>query len=130
LEKGRDGNDKITDARYSIGAIISDDATIRDVLVDSPAFRAGLAPDMKIVAVDGRRYTGDELEAALRRHKGGTTPIEMIVTNGDFFSVVHVDAHDGPRFPHLVRDPGVPDELAKIYAPRTYAPPAEPSPTP
>jgi predicted metalloprotease with PDZ domain len=130
LEKGRDGFAKTSDERWSIGAILSDDGTVKDILTDSPAFRAGLAPDMKIVAVDGRRYSSDELESALRRHKGGTTPLEMIVTNGDFFSVVHVDAHDGPRFPHLVRDPGVPDELAKIYAPRTYKPAPEPSAAP
>jgi predicted metalloprotease with PDZ domain len=130
LEKGRDGYAKTTDARWSIGAVLADDGTVRDILTDSPAFRAGLAPDMKIVAVDGRRYSGDELDAGLRRHKGGTAPLEMIVTNGDFFSVVHVDAHEGPRFPHLVRDPGVPDELEKIYAPRTYKPSPEPSSAP
>jgi hypothetical protein len=51
----------------------------------------------------------------------------MIVSNGDFFSTLHVDAHDGPRYPHLVRDPSVPDELTKIYAPRTYKPTPEAS---
>jgi predicted metalloprotease with PDZ domain len=127
LEKGRDGFSKTADARWSIGAILGDDGTVRDVLTDSPAFRAGLAPDMKIVAVDGKRFSGDELDAALKRHKGGTTAIEMIVTNADFFSVVHVEAHDGPRYPHLVRDSAVPDELGKIYAPLTYKPSPEPS---
>jgi predicted metalloprotease with PDZ domain len=134
LEKGRDAGSKLDDERFSIGAIIStdgaSDGSVRDVLTASPAFRAGLAPDMRIVAVDGRRWSSDVLHDALVRHKDGTTPLELIVSNGDFFKTVQLDAHDGPRYPHLVRNPAVPDELAKIYAPRTYVPSPEPSATP
>ena len=134
LEKGRDAGSKLDDERFSIGAIIStdgaSDGSIRDVLTASPAFRAGLAPDMRIVAVDGRRWSSDVLHDALVRHKGGTTPLELIVSNGDFFTTVRLDAHEGPRYPHLVRNPSVPDELAKIYSPRTYVPSPEPSASP
>jgi hypothetical protein len=77
---------------------------------------------MRIVAVDGRRWSADVLHDAMQRHKGGTTPLELIVTNGDFFKTVQLEAREGERYPHLVRDPSVPDELVKIYAPRTYTP--------
>jgi predicted metalloprotease with PDZ domain len=130
LEKGRDMAQKQIDERYSIGMIIGTDGNegcggdggICDILTDSPAFRAGLAPGTKIIAVDGRRYSADTLRDALRRHKDGTTPLQLIAANGDFFQTVEVDAHDGLRYPRLERDPAVPDELAKIYAPRTYTP--------
>jgi predicted metalloprotease with PDZ domain len=131
LEKGRDAAQKQVDARYSIGLVIGavgeNDGVIRGIFVNSPAFRAGLAPDMRIIAVDGRRWSADILNEALKRHKGGTTPMELIVSNTDFYSVVHVDASSGARHPHLVRDPATPDELQKIYAPRTFTPSPEPS---
>jgi len=132
LEKGRDAAQKQVDARFSIGLVIGTDGdgdgAIRDILVNSPAFRAGLATDSRIVAVDGRRWSPDILAEALKRHKGGSTPLELIVSNTDFFSVVHIDASSGVRYPHLVRDPSSPDELQKIYAPRTFTPSPEPSP--
>lgn len=134
LEKARDAASKQVDERYSIGMMVATDGNpnctsemgtdgvICDVLTDSSAFRAGLAPGMKIVAVDGRKWSPEALHDALRRHKGPSAPLQLIVANGDFFKIVNVDAHDGPRYPHLERDPSVPDELAKVYAPRTYSP--------
>ena len=44
-------------AWYSIGVIVKKDGTIEDVLPQTPAFDAGLGPQMKIVAVDGRAYS-------------------------------------------------------------------------
>jgi len=132
LEKARDANAKHIDERFSIGMVIStdpaSDGAISGVLVDSPAFRAGIAPDMKIVAVDGRHWSPDMLRDALKRHKGTGTPIELIVTDNDFYKTVKVDARDGPRYPHLERDSAVSDdELTKIYAPRASAPAPEKS---
>jgi predicted metalloprotease with PDZ domain len=123
IEKARDDQAKQIDERFSLGLIVSTDAksdgVIRDVLTDSAAFRAGLAPDMRIVAVDGRGWSADRLRAALGNHKGVSTALELIVADGDFFKTVHIDAHEGLRYPHLVRDASQPDELQKIYAPRT-----------
>jgi predicted metalloprotease with PDZ domain len=132
LEKARDDQAKQIDERYSLGLIVStdtkSDGMIHDVLTDSPAFRAGLAPDMRIVAVDGRGWSADRLREALGRHKDGSAPLELIVANGDFFQTVRVDAHEGLRYPHLVRDPSQTDEVQKIYAPRTFTPSGQPPP--
>jgi predicted metalloprotease with PDZ domain len=126
IEKARDDQAKQIDERFSLGVIVStdgkSDGVIHDVLTDSPAFRAGLAPDMRIVAVDGRGWSADRLREALGNHKSGSTPLELIIANGDFFKTVHIDAREGLRYPHLIRDPSQPDELRKIYAPRTFTP--------
>ncbi|MBD5653826.1 MAG: M61 family metallopeptidase [Candidatus Eremiobacteraeota bacterium] len=122
-QKAANENAKVVDARFSLGLTISTDGDsngrILDVLTQGAGYRAGLAPDMRIIAVDGRKWSGDALNDALRSHKGGSTPLEMIVTSDDFYKVVKIDASAGERYPHLVRDAG-PDELAKIYAPKTF----------
>ena len=104
-------------AWYSLGLAMAGDSVIKDVLVGSPADRAGLGPDMKIVAVNGRRTTDDVLRAAIRDSKTAQAPIQLIVQNGDLFRTVSMEYHDGERYPHLVRDPAQPDYLAAILKP-------------
>ncbi len=129
LLKAQDAAAKQIDARFSLGATIAsdgqEDGTIRDILTGSAAFAAGLAPGTRIIAVDGRRWSGDALHDALVAHKGDRTPLRLIVENGDSVRVVEVEAHDGERYPHLVRNPAIPDQLVKLYAPKTFAPPVE-----
>jgi len=118
---------KAIDARFSLGFVVSTDpekgyGRIVDVRTDSAAFSAGIAPGMHIIAVDGRRFSDDVLHAALKAHRGSTRPLQLIVSNDDFFKIVEVDASEGERYPHLVRKESAPDELAKVYAPRTFVP--------
>ncbi len=123
---------KILDARYSLGLILSTDGDslgkIADIRTESSAFAAGLAPGMRVLGVDGRKFSSDVLHEALRAHKGSRVPLQLIVANEDYIKVVGIDASSGERFPQLVRTASEPDELAKIYAPRTFAAPAEPVP--
>jgi predicted metalloprotease with PDZ domain len=124
------------DALYSFGATFANggddgpDGTIRNILTDSPAFRAGLAPGVRVIAVDGRKWSADVFSDALKAHKGGTEPMHLIVANEDRYSVVDVPVFTGERFPHLVRDATQTDELATIYYPKTFAPAPEPSEEP
>jgi len=126
LLKGREAERKEVDESYSLGLIVSADpeseGVIRDVSTESAAFRAGVAPGMRIVAVDGRKWSEDTLHAALKAHAGRSVTLQLIVANGDFFRLVSIDARGGERFPHLVRENGTADVLSKIYAPRTFTP--------
>jgi len=128
LFKAQESDSKVVDARYSVGLLIAaggeGDGTIRDILTQSAAFRAGLAPGMRIVAVDGRRFSADVWHDALRAHKGSTEPLQLIVENGGFFKVVSFEASDGDRYPHLVRTTG-PDVLEQVYHPKTFTPAPE-----
>lgn len=127
--KANESQNKVIDATYSLGILVGTDGDnagkILDILTESKAFAAGLAPGMKILAIDGRRFSSDAMHDALRAHKGSSAPLELIVANDDFVKVVGVDASSGERFPHLVRDASKPDELVKIYAPKTFVAPAE-----
>ncbi|MGZ4814226.1 MAG: M61 family metallopeptidase [Terriglobales bacterium] len=58
------------DVSYSIGLLVREDGTIEDSFFFKPAFQAGITPGMKLIAVDGRKYTGEILRAAIREAKG------------------------------------------------------------
>jgi len=103
-------------AWYSLG-ITTGDESIRDVLVDSPAYKAGLGPGMKLVAINGRRATDELLHAAIKDAKTSKEPIELIVENAGYFKIVKIDYHDGEKYPHLVRQPATPALLDEILKP-------------
>ena len=102
-------------AWYSLGFATGDGA-IRDVLVGSPAYKAGLGPGMKLVAINGRKASEELLHSAIRDAKSSTEPIELIVENAGYFKVVKIDYHEGEKYPHLMRHletPGLLDEILK-----------------
>jgi predicted metalloprotease with PDZ domain len=114
--EGREERNKQYYWTYSLGMEIKDDGTVRDIVPGLPAAKAGIAPGMKLVAVDGRAWTKELVDAAIRQAKGGSTPIELLLSNDDFYKTYRVDYHGGPRYPHLVRREGR-DLLSEIFAP-------------
>ncbi len=100
------------DLTFSLGITLQEDGTIRDVILGLPAANAGIGPRMKVIAVNGRRYSREGLEAALRAKE----PIEMIIENNDTFRTYVVDYRGGVRHPHLVRDESKPDMLSEVLA--------------
>jgi hypothetical protein len=72
-----------------------------------------------IVAVDGFAFTADALRAAIKSAKGGSTPLELILKNGDRYRTVHIPYYDGLRYPQLERVDSVEDRLGEIYKPRS-----------
>jgi predicted metalloprotease with PDZ domain len=119
LFKTMTGVDGLTDLRYSLGFAVRADGTLKDVIPDSPAARGGLGAGMRLVAVDGRRYTPDVLRDALRLGKARNAPLELLADSGDFFTTYKIGYDDGERYPALERDDTHPDLLAAILAPRT-----------
>jgi predicted metalloprotease with PDZ domain len=102
--------------RYSLGVVIRS-GTVVDVIPTYAAGKAGLLPGMKVLAVNGRRLSQASLPEAMRAAKTSAEPIDLLVEQGDLFRTIRVDYHEGERFPHLERDPSVPDLLAKIMDP-------------
>jgi predicted metalloprotease with PDZ domain len=109
-------HDHGVNAWYSLGLRTSDQ-TVQDVLFDSPAFRAGLGPGMKLVAINGRQASDELLRAAIRDAKGNGAPLELITENAGFFRVIKIDYHGGEKYPHLVRDTANRDYLDDILKP-------------
>ncbi|HUR82272.1 MAG TPA: M61 family peptidase, partial [Thermoanaerobaculia bacterium] len=106
---------EIIDLVSSLGIIIKEEeGVVQDVNLGLPAANAGIGPGMKIVAVNGRRFTPDLLRTAIRE-KG---PLELLVENGEFYRTHSVSYREGLRYPHLVRVEGKEDQIAKVIAPR------------
>jgi predicted metalloprotease with PDZ domain len=108
-----------TDALFSLGISVNKEGVIRDVLMDSPAYLAGLGPDMKIVAVNKIGYSSEQLRSAIGKAKGTTIPIELIVSNNNEFRIVSIDFHEGERYPKLERVEKEPAFLDDIIKPMT-----------
>jgi predicted metalloprotease with PDZ domain len=102
------------DFSFTVGMSASDDGAVGDVIHDGPAYKAGIGPGMKIVAVNGAQYTSDGMRAAIDAAKAATAPIQLIVANGAQFTTVSVDYHGGLRYPHIERDAARPDYLSGI----------------
>ena len=108
---------KQVDAWFSAGIMVSIAGNINDVRMNSPAFQAGLGPGTKLVAVNGHAFTGDVLKQAIRGAKGKKESIELIVSNDDEFRIVHLDYHEGEKYPRLERVQGTADLLDEILKP-------------
>ena len=107
----------LTDLQYSLGMKVGSDGALQWVGWESPAFNAGLAKDITVVAVNNLAYSGSRLKQAITDAKDGT-PIELLVRQADTYRSVRIDYRDGLRYPHLRRIAGRADLLTKILAPR------------
>lgn len=106
------------DFTYSIGLFATPKGRLRDVRWAGPAFDAGLAPGMTIIAVNGIEFGHETLAEAIREAAGTGAPIELLVKEFNEYLRLAVDYHDGPRYPGLERIEAKPDYLSELYAAR------------
>ncbi len=111
---------KFADFSYSLGFIVRADGKLDDVIVGSPAYQSGLGPGMKLIAVNGRKWSPPVLHAALKAAQGSEQPIELLVENAQFFKTHSVVYHDGEKNPHLERVSHQPNILGDILKPMSH----------
>jgi predicted metalloprotease with PDZ domain len=103
---------KYADLSYSIGLQVKEDGMIADVTFGGPAQKAGVAPAVKLIAVNGRQFT----QTALRETVAARKPIELLVKDGEYYKSYRMDYTGGERYPHLVRDGASADLLTAIIS--------------
>ena len=121
----------VINASFSIGMIVDADCLastgndschydgeIVDTIEGMDAARAGIGPGMKLVAVNGRRFTPQVFREALLAGKNSSQPLQLLVENTDYFRTFSLDYHGGERYPHLMRDASKPDVLSEIIRAR------------
>jgi len=113
--RGAEERSRSSDFTYSLGFSVRQDGTVTGVIWDGVGFRAGLAANTTIVAVNNRAYKGDVLKAAVRANKDGTAPIELLVRKGINLRTITLDYRDGLRYPRLERIPGTTDRLEVLF---------------
>ncbi|HZR55876.1 MAG TPA: M61 family peptidase [Terriglobales bacterium] len=104
---------KSLNAFYSLGFSVRENGELQDVIPGSPAYTAGIGPEMKLVAINGRRWSKDVLRDTLRTAKQDHQPIDLLIENAQFFKTYSIPYYDGEKYPHLERTDG-PDVLGDI----------------
>ena len=105
------------DFATSLGLSLNGEGNIEDVWWNSPAFRAGVTPEMQLQAVNDQKYTASGLREAILAAEKGTSPIKLLLKRGDEFVTLSIDYHGGLRYPHLERVEGTEDRLDAVLAP-------------
>ena len=123
-ERADENASRVVNVKFSLGFSVhgaggDDSNSIVDVIPGSPAALAGLAPAMKLIAVNGRRWSPETLREAIRAAKNSKEPIELLTENDDYFHTYALDYHGGERYPHLVSTAGV--DLLSVIAKRRAA---------
>ncbi|HEY5339489.1 MAG TPA: hypothetical protein VIK27_00555, partial [Candidatus Aquilonibacter sp.] len=121
---GRGGPHAGINSWYDAGVRLSPKGNVIDVLQGSPAWDAGLAPGMQLIAVNDRAFTAKIWTGAITAAKGGTQPIDLRIKQGTWYSKLSLNYHGGLRYPHLERIPGTTDMLSEIMQPHATPTPA------
>lgn len=106
------------DYMYSIGIMVANSGAITDVQPDSPAWKAGLAPGMKILGRNNQPFSNDALAQVMTAAATSPLPISLQVDNAGVVGNYNFDYHGGLRYPHLVRVDAQPDLITAIGTPR------------
>lgn len=130
IQQAREEARQEMDLTSSLGFVVQEDGTLRDVVYDGPAYKAGIGPGMKLAGVNGQQFSADALQDVLEASTSSDAPITVLVMNGAYFRTFPIDYHGGMRYPHLERVNGRPDLLGEIIRPlagAVKAPPASPT---
>jgi len=114
IVKLNEARSKGQDLTWSLGVQLSKEGVVSDALMGQPAANAGIGPGMKIVAVNGRKWSPELMATAIKEAKSATAPIELLIESNDFYRTYNVDYHGGMRYPHLVRNEEKEDRLAAV----------------
>lgn len=100
---------------FGLGARILPDGLIQDLIPGSPAEKGGLAPRMKVLGVNGRVWSLDDFQAAMKMH----VPLTLWTALDGELKIHDIDYLGGERHPHLEAIPGAQDLLTSILEPMT-----------
>jgi predicted metalloprotease with PDZ domain len=110
------GGQALLSARDSLGLTFHGDGRIADVAPGLPGDKAGLAPGMRVLGVNSKKFSRERLDDALA-DSVARRKIEFLLLEGDQFRTVTVEYADGLRYLELVRNPERPDVLGEILKP-------------
>jgi predicted metalloprotease with PDZ domain len=123
--KSVETSQKGVDQTFGVGLFAKNDGEVMSVIWDSPAFKAGLAVGMKILAVNGQEFSGDAFKEALTQAKDPKKPLSLIVKQGKAFRNVTLDYSGGLRYPRLEKTGEDDGSLDMLLRPRTATAPTQ-----
>ncbi len=108
------GANHFVPSAFALGLELRDDGGVSDTTEGALAAKAGIGPGMKVIAVNGRRFSPEILRDAIKTAQKGPAAIELLVENTEYYKTYKLDYHGGESYPHLVRDESRPDLLSDI----------------
>ena len=119
MQKAAEEAHESIDARFSLGFAVGKEGAIPDIVPDSPAAKAGVGPGMRVIAINGKRFSKETFRDGVKATK--TRPMELLLENGDDFATYRIDYAGGERYPELERNSSKPDVLSQIVKPLARA---------
>jgi len=115
------------DLSYSLGFTAHDTGDIVDVHLNTPGVQGGTGSCDK----DHRRSTDASsrracCNQAVQDSIKSTTPIALLIKDGEYYRTYNIDYHDGEKYPHVIRDKSKPDLISDIIRPHVVT--QKPSP--
>ncbi len=111
VQVARDKVRHTVEERFSLGLLLADDGTVIDVVRDSAAWKAGLGPYMKVLAINGQPWSPQNLNQAIG---AGDSTGQLTVRNGSRTWEAEMNAQES--YPKLKRN-GNMDTLSEILKP-------------
>jgi predicted metalloprotease with PDZ domain len=105
------------DYTSSIGLRVKGDGTVVDSIPGMPASESGVSPYLRIIAVNGRAFSVDELNRAIANTRSSIGAIVITATNTGTIETHEIHYQGGNRYPHLERVEGTADYLDDILKP-------------
>jgi C-terminal processing protease CtpA/Prc len=100
-----------------LGIDIGSDGAINDMLIGSVADKAGIAPGMKVLTINGKPYSDTRLNDAVTDAVKPGNPIKLEVAKDDVVSNIVINYSGGLKYPHLEAIAGATDYLSQICKP-------------
>ena len=118
LWSAREALSGTTSFLFSLGLSVSSDGQVQEVVWESPAFEAALTAGTKIVGVNGRVFSVDELRRGIEFAAKGDR-LRLLVEAGKHQRSVEIRYDGGHRYPYLEPRPDARHRLDEILAPRS-----------
>jgi predicted metalloprotease with PDZ domain len=99
------------------GAEAGPSGALANVWWNSPAFKAGVRPDMRIISVNGKSFTPQVLRDEILQAEQTKQPMQLQFRRNDDYKTIAIPYFNGLRIPSLERVAGSPDRLDDILAP-------------
>ncbi|MGH8145741.1 MAG: M61 family metallopeptidase, partial [Rhodanobacteraceae bacterium] len=101
---------------YSIGLQVRPNGVVDSVTWKGPAFKVGLAPDVKITTVNGKPFSVAAIDAAVKL--AGDVPVTLTFVNDGRTRTASLAYRGTLRYPSLQRIPDTPDRLSTLLEAR------------
>jgi predicted metalloprotease with PDZ domain len=94
----------VADYTSSLGLVIKADGTVVDAIPGMPGYESGISPYMRIMGVNGRQFSIEDLNSALADAKTANKPLSLMVVNSALMEPHQLTYSQGLRHPHLERN--------------------------